>query len=165
MLRFRRPARRIGDRRVPPVTRSPSLGAGVSRGLLGPRQARRRRSSASPDAGFDAVIGNPPWIRQETIQSDKAVLAAQFATVFDSVADIYVFFLARGLALLAPSRLIGMIVPNKWHRAAYGEKLRRLLSEHEQPVTLIDFGHAPVFPDADTFPCILIARNAQPRPW
>ena len=92
------------------------------------------------------------------------MLAAQFATVFDSVADIYVFFLARGLALLAPSRLLGMIVPNKWHRAAYGEKVRRLLAEHEQPVTLIDFGHAPVFPDADTFPCILVVRNAPSAP-
>jgi hypothetical protein len=91
------------------------------------------------------------------------VLAAQFASVFDSVADVYIFFLARGLAVLAPSRLLGMIVPNKWHRAAYGAKLR-LLAEHEQPVTLIDFGHAPVFPDADTFPCILFVRNAPPAP-
>jgi len=57
-----------------------------------------------------------------------------------------------------------MIVPNKWHRAAYGKKLRRLLAERQQLVTLVDFGHAPVFPDADTFPCIAIARNAQPQP-
>jgi len=131
--------------------------------FYGPREGTARVITRAPDAGFDAVIGNPPWIRQETIQADKAALAAQFAGVFDSVADIYIFFLARGLAVLAPSRLLGMIVPNKWHRAAYGEKLRRLLAEHEQPVTLIDFGHAPVFPDADTFPCILVVRNAQPQ--
>ena len=57
-----------------------------------------------------------------------------------------------------------MIVPNKWHRAAYGEKLRRALVEKEQPVAVIDFGHAPIFEDADTFPCILVARRAQPEP-
>jgi hypothetical protein len=125
-------------------------------------RSRQGRFERSRDAGFDAVIGHPPWIRQETIQADKAALAVHFANVFDSVADIYVFFLARGFAALAPSRLLGMIVPNKWHRAAYGEKLRRFLAEQEQPVTLIDFGHAPVFSDADTFPCIVIARRARP---
>ena len=132
--------------------------------FYGPQPGTRRKIERQPDAGFDAVIGNPPWIRQETIQADKAALAAQFASISDAVADVYVFFLGRGLMLLAPQRLLGMIVPNKWHRAAYGEKLRRFLAEREQPVTLIDFGHAPVFPDADTFPCILVVRNAPPEP-
>ncbi len=132
--------------------------------FYGPQPGTTQKIEREPDAGFDAVIGNPPWIRQETIQTDKAALAAQFTAVFDSVADIYVFFLARGLTVIAPQRLLGMIVPNKWHRAAYGEKLRRLLAEGEQPVAIVDFGHAPVFPDADTFPCVLIVRNAPPRP-
>jgi hypothetical protein len=129
--------------------------------FYGPRQGTTQVIERKPDGGFDAVIGNPPWIRQETLQADKAVLAAHFPQVFDSVADIYVFFLARGLEVLAPQRRLGMIVPNKWHRAAYGEKLRRALVEKAEPVTLIDFGHAPIFPDADTFPCILVVRNAQ----
>lgn len=116
--------------------------------------------AAASHAGFDAVVGNPPWIRQETIQSDKPALRALFANVFDSVADLYVFFLARAFSVLAPDGRLGMIVPNKWQRAAYGEKLRRLLAEDERPVTVVDFGHAPIFPDADTFPCILIARHA-----
>jgi len=132
--------------------------------FYGPQPGTSRKIERQPDAGFDAVIGNPPWIRQETIQADKAALAAQFASVSDAVADVYVFFLARGLGLLAPQRLLGMIVPNKWHRAAYGEKLRRFLAERQQPVTLIDFGHAPVFPDADTFPCIVVVRSAPPEP-
>lgn len=116
--------------------------------------------AAAPHAGFDAVVGNPPWIRQETIQSDKPALRALFANVFDSVADLYVFFLARAFSVLAPDGRLGMLVPNKWQRAAYGENLRRVLAEDERTLTLVDFGHAPIFPDADTFPCILIARHA-----
>ncbi|MEO8601714.1 MAG: Eco57I restriction-modification methylase domain-containing protein [bacterium] len=116
--------------------------------------------AAAPRAGFDAVVGNPPWIRQETIQSDKPALRALFANVFDSVADLYIFFTARAFSVLAADGRLGIIVPNKWQRAAYGEKLRRVLAEDERPVTLVDFGHAPIFPDADTFPCILIARHA-----
>jgi hypothetical protein len=130
--------------------------------FYGPEPGTTQKIERRPDGGFDAVVGNPPWIRQETLQSDKSALAGQFADVFDSVADIYVFFLVRGLSILSPSRLLGVIVPNKWHRAAYGEQLRRLLAEREQLVTLIDFGHAPLFPDADTFPCILIVRHKPP---
>jgi hypothetical protein len=129
--------------------------------FYGAAEGTTQKIERGPDAGFDAVIGNPPWIRQETLQGDKSVLAAHFAEVFDSVADIYVFFLARGLQVLAPDRQLGMIVPNKWHRAAYGEKLRRALVDKAEPVTVIDFGHAPVFPDADTFPCILVVRNVR----
>lgn len=129
--------------------------------FYGAREGTTQAIERKADGGFDAVIGNPPWIRQETLQADKAVLSQYFSRVFDSVADIYVFFLARGLEMLAPERRLGMIVPNKWHRAAYGEKLRRALVETAEPVALIDFGHAPIFPDADTFPCVLIVRNAR----
>ncbi len=114
------------------------------------------------DAGFDAVIGNPPWIRQETISADKAKLAALYPEVFHSVADIYVFFLCAGLKLLHDHGRLGMLVPNKWQRADYGQALRRFLTERHHPVSLTDFGHAPIFPDADTFPCILVLQAEKP---
>lgn len=104
--------------------------------------------------GFDAIVGNPPWIRQESLSQSKDALKASFPEVFDSVADTYVFFLARGLGLLLPGGRLGMIVPNKWLRAGYGKKLREHLVAATPPRELVDFGHAPIFPDADTFPCI-----------
>ena len=130
--------------------------------FYGPRDGTTQVIERKADGGFDAVVGNPPWIRQETIQADKGALASRFAEVFDGVADVYVYFLARGLTLLTPQRSLGMIVPNKWHRAAYGKKLRGYLAESAQPTDLVDFGHAPIFPDADTFPCILIVRRSAP---
>ena len=54
---------------------------------------------------------------------------------------------------------MGMIVANKWMRAGYGERLRDFLLRSGQPLEVIDFGHAPIFPDADTFPCILLASK------
>jgi len=118
------------------------------------RGARKART------GFDAVIGNPPWIRQESLAGDKQALRASFEEVFDSVADTYVFFLARALAVLAPAGRIGMIVPNKWLRAAYGENLRKHLVATAPPIEIVDFGHAPLFPDADTFPCVVVLESA-----
>lgn len=109
------------------------------------------------DAGFDAVIGNPPWIRQESLQRDKSALEALYPNVFHGVADIYVFFVAAGMQLLAKGGRLGFVLPNKWLKADYAEGLRTFLTEKCKPLSLVDFGHAPVFPDADTFPCILSA--------
>ncbi len=127
--------------------------------LVFPEVFYDRQGQPRSDAGFDAVIGNPPWIRQETLTADKRALAAIFPEVSHGVADIYIYFVAAGSRLLAPGGRLGMVLPNKWLRADYGEGIRRLLSERYRPVALVDFGHAPIFPDADTFPCTLIVSK------
>jgi hypothetical protein len=114
------------------------------------------------EPGFDAVIGNPPWVRQETLANLKKVLAETYPSVYDGVADIYVYVLARGLAVLKPSGRLGFILPNKWLRANYGERLRDTLVTQYRPELLVDFGHAPIFPDADTFPVVAIIRCPHP---
>ncbi len=114
------------------------------------------------EPGFDAVIGNPPWVRQETLANLKKALAETYPSVYDGVADIYVYVLARGLAVLKPGGRLGFILPNKWLRANYGEKLRETLATRYRPDLLVDFGHAPIFPDADTFPVVAIVRRPHP---
>ena len=52
-----------------------------------------------------------------------------------------------------------MIVADKWLRSGYGKKLRKYLMQAAQPVSIVDFGHSPIFPDADTFPCVPIFRR------
>lgn len=117
---------------------------------------------ALDEPGFDAVIGNPPWVRQETLAKLKKVLVETYPSVYDGVADIYVYVLARGLAVLKPGGRLGFILPNKWLRANYGEKLREALATQYRPELLVDFGHAPIFPDADTFPVVAIVRRPHP---
>lgn len=107
------------------------------------------------NGGFDAVIGNPPWVRQEGLKEMKTTLAALFQEVFDSEADIYVYILARGIQLLCQGGRLGMILQNKWFKAGYAESLRRYLAHDMNLHEIINFGHAPLF-DADTFPCILL---------
>jgi hypothetical protein len=110
--------------------------------------------------GFDVVIGNPPYVRQEALGPLKPYLARRYAT-WHGVADLYVYFYERGLDLVAPGGKLSYIVTNKWLRAGYGEPLRRLFSERAELEEILDFGHAPIFEDADTFPCIIVAH---PRP-
>jgi len=111
------------------------------------------------DGGFDVVIGNPPYVRQEWIAPYKAYLQEHYRA-YDGVADLYVYFYELGLKLLRPGGRLGFIVTNKWMKAGYGEALRRLFGEAAWVESVVDFGHAKqIFPDADVFPSILIARK------
>ena len=109
--------------------------------------------------GFDAIIGNPPYVRQELISGLKRYLKLSY-DAFDGSADLYVYFFELGLRLLRPGGRLSMIVTNKWMRAAYGESLRTTLASKACVEEIIDFGHAKqVFVDIDVFPSIVTLRR------
>lgn len=112
------------------------------------------------DGGFDVVIGNPPYVRQELLTPFKSYLQEHYAT-YDGVADIYVYFYEKGLNILRPNGILSYIVTNKWLRAGYGEPLRKFFAENSVFEKIIDFGHAPIFEDADVFPCIVSVRKQE----
>lgn len=112
--------------------------------------------------GFDVVLGNPPYVRQETLGAAfKDYAAAHYAT-YAGTADLYVYFIEKGISLLRPGGLYSIIVANKWMRANYGRALRRWL-KGQMLEEIIDFGDLPVFQDAVTYPCILrVGKPAAP---
>ena len=111
------------------------------------------------EGGFDVVVGNPPYVRQEWIKEIKPHLQGRFRA-YDGAADLYVYFYELGLEILRPGGRLGFIVTNKWMKAGYGENLRALLGSASWVERVVDFGHAKqFFPDADVFPCILTARK------
>ncbi|QJX48344.1 class I SAM-dependent DNA methyltransferase [Hymenobacter taeanensis] len=111
--------------------------------------------------GFDAVLGNPPYIRQEELAPAlKPYLKAHYETSAGT-ADLYVYFYELGLRLLAPGGELSFITNNKWLRAGYGQGLRRYLLRPELRLQeLLDFGDLPVFPEATTYPNILSVQRA-----
>jgi hypothetical protein len=98
------------------------------------------------DAGFDAVVGNPPYVRQESLGEIKPYLKAAFPETYHGTADLYVYFYQRGLESLRAGGRMGYIVTNKWLRSGYGEPLRGYFARSGAVEKLVDFGHAPVFP-------------------
>ncbi len=109
--------------------------------------------------GFDAVIGNPPWVRQESLYAIKPMLKQRFAT-YDGKADLSTFFVEQALRLVRPGGRIGFVLPNKFFKAEYGEKLRGFLDAETWIERVVDFGHnRDLFPDADVFPCVLVTRR------
>ncbi|HXG23510.1 MAG TPA: Eco57I restriction-modification methylase domain-containing protein [Chthonomonadales bacterium] len=105
-------------------------------------------------AGFDVVIGNPPYVRQEDIKELKPALQAHGYTCYTGTADLYVYFYERALQLLGDGGVLAFISSNKYFRSAYGEKLRALLAG-QTIHRIIDFGDAPVF-TAIAYPSIIV---------
>lgn len=110
--------------------------------------------------GFDVAIGNPPYVRQELLSPIKPYLQAHYKS-YDGVADLFIYFYEKGLKILKPGGVLSYIVTNKWLRSGYGEPLRKFFTDQGVVDQIIDFGHAPIFQDADTFPCIVAVRQRE----
>jgi len=116
------------------------------------------------DGGFDVVVGNPPYVRQELLSDIKPYLDREYRS-YHGMADLYVYFYERGLRLLRPGGLLSMIVTNKWMKSRYGEPLRRFFADSAWIESVVDFGHAKqIFEDADVFPSIIVARKPTTAP-
>ncbi|MDO7875685.1 Eco57I restriction-modification methylase domain-containing protein [Hymenobacter sp. ASUV-10] len=111
--------------------------------------------------GFDVVLGNPPYIRQEAFAASKPFFKQRFKT-FDSTADLYVYFVELGLDLLAPGGELSFIAPNKWLSTGYGKGLRKWLKQEHELIEFIDFGDLYVFPQTKAYPAILSVRRTAP---
>ncbi|MCC7438601.1 MAG: Eco57I restriction-modification methylase domain-containing protein [Armatimonadetes bacterium] len=110
--------------------------------------------------GFDAVVGNPPYVRQETLGKAFKDYAKQTYSVYSGTADLYVYFFEKAHRVLKPgSGLFGVICSNKFMRANYGKPLRQFLATNTALRAIIDFGELPVFQNAATFPAVFLTRN------
>ena len=112
--------------------------------------------------GFDIVLANPPYVRQELLPATiKARLKAIYPEIHAGSADLYVYFYARALQLVKPGGMVVFISSNKFMRAGYGEKLRRHLTNGTTLRGVIDFGDLPLF-TATAYPCIVATRGCPP---
>ncbi|ALW86672.1 hypothetical protein AUC43_17245 [Hymenobacter sedentarius] len=112
--------------------------------------------------GFDVVVGNPPYIRQEElVPAAKKHLKDHYETG-SSGADLYIYFMELGAKLLAPGGELSFITSNKWLNTGFGEPLRRWLPASHTLVEFIDFGDLYVFPQVKAYPAILSFKRQPP---
>ncbi|GAA9579901.1 class I SAM-dependent DNA methyltransferase [Helicobacter pylori] len=98
--------------------------------------------------GFDCIIGNPPYIRQEQIKDLKPLLEKQYQDFYNSSADIYTYFFALAYHLLKEKGFNAFITSNKYARAKYGAKLRELLLKKTTIVSYMELNALKVFESA-----------------
>ena len=114
--------------------------------------------------GFDAVIGNPPYIRIQTMKEWAPVEVEVYKQIYTAASagnyDIYVVFVEKGLSLLNKTGKLGFILPHKFFNAQYGEALRSLIAKGRHLKHVVHFGDQQVFAGATTYTCLLFLEKA-----
>ncbi|SEH52571.1 N-6 DNA Methylase [Halopenitus malekzadehii] len=115
------------------------------------------------EAGFDSIIGNPPYVRQEQIREFTELFSTRY-DVYASAADLYTYFVERGYDLLNHNNSLGYIISNKFTRAEYGGPLRQFLSENTRLRTICDFHDLPVFGrSVSAYPLVIVFDKQIPE--
>ena len=107
--------------------------------------------------GFEVVIGNPPYVRQERLKDIKTILEEKYVT-YIGTADLYCYFYELGMNLLKTGGVLGYITSNKWLRINYGKNIRKMLNEYFI-IEIEDHGKIKMFIDAGVETNIIIVKK------
>jgi adenine-specific DNA-methyltransferase len=115
------------------------------------------------EGGFDCVIGNPPYVRiqslNETSEDSVNYFKRKYQTSKTGNYDLYVLFVEKGFSILNGNGILGFILPNKFFNTDYGKGLRKFISENGSLNEIIDFEQYQVFENATTYCCLLFLEN------
>ncbi len=112
--------------------------------------------------GFDAVIGNPPYVRMEEFKDIKPYLRSEYTIHADRM-DLYGYFIEKEHQLLRDGGLFGMIVSNKFIRARYGKGLRKYIANNANLIEIFDLAGLPVFTGATVRTIIILSAKGTNR--
>ncbi len=124
------------------------------------RQLFSRQSATT----FDLVIGNPPYLGFHHHSREYRQRILKHYSVFDGKADVFYYFIERGLECLREGGVLGYVVPRYWLGADKAARLRRFLTQNSELVCLLDFGGRRVFTGTGVQVCVLILRKCRPKP-
>jgi len=114
--------------------------------------------------GFDVVMGNPPYIRIQTMKewapTEVEFYKQRYTAASKGNYDIYVVFVERALQLLNNQGRMAYILPHKFFQAKYGEPLRGLVARGRHLAQVVHFGDQQVFAGATTYTCLLFLDRA-----
>lgn len=117
------------------------------------------------ESGFDCVIGNPPYIRIQSLKENAPQEVEFYLRRYKSASsgnfDIYTCFIEKALKLLSISGKTGFIVPNKFFQAKYGAPIREQITENCSLSEIVHFGDQQVFSGATTYTCLLFLSSKQ----
>jgi adenine-specific DNA-methyltransferase len=115
------------------------------------------------EGGFDVVIGNPPYVRIQTLNEFAPEQVKYFNEKYSAYTvgnyDIYLLFIYKGFSLLKKKGALGYIVPHKFFQAEMGEKIRKYIYQNKSLRKVVDFTTNQIFENATTYTCLLFLTN------
>ncbi len=134
-----------------------------------PEIFHENQKTASPDVGFDLIVGNPPYIRQEEIGSlhdnfPYKRLLTRLHAPSDNKYDYSLYFVVRSMQLLKNCGWNAFIITDKWLRTIYGKSFRQLLKSHYTLHYIVDVSELSLFPRARVACLIYFLKNMPPPP-
>ncbi len=127
------------------------------------RRIKHKDRLAVGSAGFDAVVGNPPYVRMELIKPVKPFLKPHYRCHAER-ADLFIYFFERAVRLLRSGGRSAFIASSTWTKTKAGEGLREFLKSESTVESFLDFGDLPVFPEATTYPAVMVVIRKPPSP-
>jgi len=112
------------------------------------------------NGGFDVVVGNPPYVRQEKIKEIKPYLKDHYST-YTGIADLYVYFFEKSINLLKNGGFFSFICSDKFLRANYGKNLRKFILKNKF-LRYTNYAGEKVFDGATVDPCITVIKKEDP---
>jgi type I restriction-modification system DNA methylase subunit len=110
--------------------------------------------SSKENPGFDAIIGNPPYVDFKTLPRRQKDLIEPLHSTCSGKFDLYIPFMEDATDL--SRRMVSFIVPSMFMKRDYGRALRQYLTDNTSLRTLLDFQHLQIFGDATNFTCTVI---------
>ena len=112
--------------------------------------------------GFDVAIANPPYVRQEDIGASKTELKGLYSDAAVARSDLYCYFYARALQLLAHGGSHVFVCSNSWLDVGYGAKLQEYLLKNAHVRDIFESAVERQFSTADINTIISVIRKGQP---
>jgi len=108
--------------------------------------------------GFDIIIGNPPYVRQELLTPYKPFFEKNYQC-YSGTADLFSYFYEKSLNLLKESGYFAFISNTFAKTTGAGVKLRNFLKNNSRFISIADFSNQKIFEGITTYPIIPILKK------
>ena len=109
--------------------------------------------------GFDAVVGNPPYVRAKHLDEQTKALMVNWKVTKTGNPDLYIPFFEIGIKHLKDHGILGYITVNTFKRSVNARSLREYFKSNRFDISILDFGNQQIFENRSTYTCIVFIRN------